>query len=627
LNRTAEKRKIYGLESNQEIDNQRLYRDIRPLILKALDPFRSAQNQCIVIIATSTVGFLIPALMMPAFLFACLVTIIAALTCRNRRLPWKLPMASKIKRDPGSRKPNSRSHKAAEGVYFLGNEHDSHEELWLSIEDLLAHFMVLGTTGSGKTELFLALAFNGLATASGCLFIDAKAGPELAMKLYHICRMLGRDDDLLLQNFRTGGKNIDLTTRSLSNNTNPFAFGSSDALTQLLVSLMPKEKDRNSIFQANAQTLVTGMMRALVELRDAGKLDLSIETIRSYFNLVKIVELSDRPDLSLEAQEGVKQALSTVGWREDKLFEEQTQAFSEQFGYAAAYFGLTLSSMTSTYGHIFNSGSMGEVDMYDVIRNRRILVVTLPAVEKAPQELENLGRVVLSSIRNACAVGLGDRIEGTVEDVINSLPINSTVPMLAITDEYAAIATPGYEQVFTQGRGLGVAGVLGSQDYAGMKKADESGAQQIVDNTRTKIAMRLQGGEETWRLLSTITGRGKAMMSTGSEQLPQSPVPGYRDRLTTSPEKMDRIDLRDLQSQIEGEFHGVYNGSIVRAASFYTDIKLRPDNQLRINRQLEVAPTAELDCYDSIMNQLANDWFEPIDGYQDDDFFEFSLND
>ncbi len=506
-----------------------------------LDPFRNAQGQATLILASACTGFFIPGILMPCFLIALLVTLIRSMTFRKERLPWRLPMTSNIKRDPGNRKPGSKRHGPAEGVYFVGNDHKTNEELWLSLEDILAHIMALGTTGSGKTEFFVALAFNALATGSGLIYIDAKAAPKLAMQLYHIARMLGRDDDYLLLNFRTGGKDIDLYARNLSNNTNPFAFGSSDALTQLLISLMPEEKGRNSIFQSNAQTLVTGMMRALVELRDAGKLDLSIDTIRDYFVLEKFVELAEREDLHHETRKGVSSALSTVGWRETKDLEEQTQAFSEQFGYAAAYFGLILSSLTNTYGHIYRT-ALGEVDMYDIIKNRRILVGTLPAMEKAPQAMENLGKLVLSSIRNACAVGLGDRIEGTVDDVINSLPTNSMTPILSITDEYAAIPTPGYDQIFTQGRGLGVSGAVGSQDYPGLKKADEAGAQQMVANTMTKYAMLLHGDEETWKLFKTIAGGGKVMQTTGTEMMPGQTISAYRDRLTATPEKVDRIN-------------------------------------------------------------------------------------
>ena len=123
---------------------------------------------------------------------------------------------------------------------------------------------------------------------------------------------------------------------------------------------------------------------------------------------------------------------------------------------------------------------------------RRILVVLLPSLEKAPAELASLGKISLSAIRNACAVGLGANIEGDAADVLEALPTDAIGigPYLCIVDEYAAIVTPGFEVVLTQGRGLGIAAIVASQDYAGIMEADKKGAQQMVANTSIKIFMK-----------------------------------------------------------------------------------------------------------------------------------------
>ena len=171
--------------------------------------------------------------------------------------------------------------------------------------------------------------------------------------------------------------------------------------------------------------------------------------------------------------------------------KEQPESFAEQFGYAQSYFGKALSSLTDTYSHIYGIVD-GEVDFADCILQRRILVVLLPSLEKAPPELASLGKISLAAIRNACAVGLGARIEGDAEDVLEALPTDAIGigPYLCIVDEYAAIVTPGFEVVLTQGRGLGIAAIVASQDYAGILEADQKGAQQMVANTSIKIFMK-----------------------------------------------------------------------------------------------------------------------------------------
>jgi hypothetical protein len=51
--------------------------------------------------------------------------------------------------------------------------------------------------------------------------------------------------------------------------------------------------------------------------------------------------------------------------------------------------------------------------------------------------------------------------------------------------------------VLTQGRGLGIAAIVASQDYAGIMEADKKGAQQMVANTSVKVFMKLQDAENS----------------------------------------------------------------------------------------------------------------------------------
>ena len=57
----------------------------------------------------------------------------------------------------------------------------------------------------------------------------------------------------------------------------------------------------------------------------------------------------------------------------------------------------SFSSLADTYGHIIRV-NLAEVDFKDVVLNRRILVVLLPALVKSPDELANLGIIIVSSL-------------------------------------------------------------------------------------------------------------------------------------------------------------------------------------------------------------------------------------
>lgn len=590
-------KKFRGLRDEQLQSRQKLIRDTRPLVFQIFDVLN---NSRVVggILVTFALCVLVPPFTGLYIVFCPLGIIMFAFRRKKSKkdgLPFRIPLTEKVK-DPSDPIPGTKRSKFAKagGAFLLGNEYQSQEELWLKNNDILTHMLILGTTGSGKTETLVSLSFNAVAMGSGFFYIDPKAAPKLALQIYIISRICGRDDDFRILDFLTGSRSRrGKTPQRISNTNNPFAFGSADSLTQLLVSLMPPSEGGNAIFAQNGQQLITSLMNILVDLRDQGKLHLSIETVRSYATAQQMDALARRDDVSDFAILSLKSFLNSVGWQEDKPYEKQGRNFGEQFSYARAYFGLALQSFADTYGHIYNV-SMGEVDMYDVIKNRRILVTLLPSLEKAQMELQQLGKINLSAVRNATAIGLGSEIEGTVDDVLNSLPTNSSVPFLSITDEYAAIPTPGYAEVLTQGRGLGISAIVASQDYAGITKADEKGveAKQIVSNTKVKICMTLEDPEDTYELFNKIAGEGDIMQTDGFTMQGQGGNSGhtlnYRDQQNAKIEKVNRINLRDLQEQIEGEFHAFFKGKVVRGFSFYADPPLENHMQLRINQFLQV---------------------------------------
>lgn len=238
---------------------------------------------------------------------------------------------------------------------------------------------------------------------------------------------------------------------------------------------------------------------------------------------------------------------------------------------------------------------VGEVTFSSPLLQRRVLVVLLPSLEKAPAELASLGKISLSAIRNACAVGLGAHIEGDAADVLEALPTDTVGigPYLCIVDEYAAIVTPGFEVVLTQGRGLGIAAIVASQDYAGILEADKKGAQQMVANTSIKIFMKMQDAEKTWELIRGQAGQGTVLRTTGFN-VNEKISAGYRDAMNTTVEQEDRVVLRDLQEQIEGEAHFIFSGQIVRGTMFFANPSLKKA-QLRVPQLVQLSQEKHYD--------------------------------
>lgn len=581
-------RKVRGIEDAEAYDRKRLLRDVRTPLEKALDVLKGQNAQLIGMGGAGVCLLVFPALVLPLFLLGVLFFLPTAYRLKfgRSRLPFRMPIGEPGE-DGGDPLPGRRGYARPEGIFFLGNQFPDRKELWLKAKDVLTHTLLFGTTGAGKTETLVSLAYNSLATGSGLFYIDPKASPKLDFQIWQMARFLGREDDFRTLNYGTSGKAQGKSPRRLSNTNNPFTTGSAEALTQLLVSLMPASDGANSIFADKAQALISGIMYALVDLRDKGEIKLSTSTIRDHLALEACVKLARDERLGEAARASIRAALNTCGWLAESPDDKQPQSFAEQFGYAQSYFGKPMSSLTDTYSHIYGAED-GEVDFADAIMQRRILVVLLPSLEKSPAELASLGKISLSAIRNACSVGLGANIEGGAADVLESLPTDAIGigPYLCIVDEYAAIVTPGFEVVLTQGRGLGIAAIVASQDYAGILEADQKGAQQMVANTSIKIFMKMQDAEKTWDLIRGQAGQTTVIRSTGY-RVREDRGSGYLDTQDTAVDKEDRVELRDLQEQIEGEAHFVFSGQIVRGDMFYAGPSLK-NAQLRVPQFLQL---------------------------------------
>lgn len=490
--------------------------------------------------------------------------------------------------DYGSPLPGRTAFAPARGGVFIGNENTTGLELWQTPQDFLTHMLLLGTTGAGKTEALVSLFFSALSTGAGGAYTDAKASPKLAMQIFQLLRFLGRDDDFrIISYFTSQLVKPSGTPERISNTNNMFAFGPAELLTQLLTSLIPSSSGDNAIFSQNAETLASALMYPLVWRRDNLKHPLSISVIRAHLNLQKCVELATDAQMPESMRLPLMSFLTGVGWQRDKPLDGQPRSLPEQFGYARGYFNLALAQLTDTYGHIHDTDT-GEIDMADIITQRRVMVTMLPALQKSPEQLGMLGKIILSGQRNAAAVGLGARVEGTSADVLDNLPVDTSNIFLAVTDEYGAIPTPGYAEILTQGRGLGVGAIIASQDSSGIIKGDEHAYKQIVENTTQKLIMRVESAMDTWDLVAGVAGEQEIFRTQGMRLGGENPASmgiSYRGSRDITIEKASRVVLQDFQEQVEGEFHLFSRGKLVRGRVFYSSPPLE-GRQLRVHRMI-----------------------------------------
>lgn len=564
-------KQMRGPEGRQEIRAIDLARDARPLSTKIVDWLKGPQNLATFLLFFAALAFVIPAVADLCLIFACLFTWFGLK--QEETSPLKLPIQSKAM-DANERHPATSEPSIAQGIFFLGNELKTAKEVWLTNSDCRQHFLVLGTTGAGKTEALLGFAANAVAWGSGFLFCDGKGDVALFSKVYALCRRFGREDDLLVLNYMTGNQDIGGGGGKLMSNTlNPFATGSSDTLTQMVVGLMDDAGGDGAMWKGRAAAMFTGVMRALTWLRDNNYIDLNVSEIRDHLQLKRIIDLADREkyqEMPPSIRKSIRSYMTSLpGFQEDKGYK-QSQTTLDQHGYLEMQFTKILGSLADVYGHIFHT-PYGEIDMADVVLNRRILVIMLPALEKSRDEIANLGKIVVATLKGMMGGTLGSEIEGTWDSVVVNRPTNSPSPFIVVLDEVGYYMVDGMDLMAAQARSLGFSLIFAGQDINAMKSLNEKVFGSVQGNTNSKIVMRTED-PETAKLAVEAAGKmWLARMKNYDGKPGEMGGRSYRDDMKAGAEEVDRINPLDLKDQDEGEMHIIHKGWVVRAKSFYAN--------------------------------------------------------
>jgi intracellular multiplication protein IcmO len=590
---------IRGIEAKHEHSASQLARDTRPLGERFAEFISLPATNFVVAFSGVATCFLFPAI--ADIIFIVCGSLFTFSYTRKYTLPFRLPKSAEVL-DYNDMIPGTQMARKSGGISFFGNDRVTQEELWFNNDDLRTHVLIFGSTGSGKTEALVSIAYNALLQASGFIYIDGKGDNSLFAKIFSMVRTMGRDDDMLLINFMTGARDIIGPQSSrLSNTMNPFARGSSSMVSNLVTSLMDSGGGGDSggdMWKGRAINFVESLMKILCYMRDKGAILMDANSIRSYFMLEKLekivvdrkfpgdnnieYDISDVPKVVMEPLETY--VLNLPGYN-IKNRGRQAGEVLEQHGFITMQLTRTFGSLADTYGHILRT-NLAEVDLKDVVLNRRILVVLLPALEKAPDELSNLGKIIIASLKAMMAAGLGDTVEGDYRDVILRKPTNSPAPYMCIMDEYGYYAVKGFAVVPAQARSLGFSAVFAGQDLPAFQKASKEEAASIGANCNIKICMKLEDPQETFEFFNKVAGEAYVTNVSGFQKSSGSLTVNYMDTGNTGVDRRSRIELLDLRDQREGQAHIFFKSTIIRAEMFYANPT--PVKSMRISHFLKV---------------------------------------
>ncbi|MBY3433196.1 TraM recognition domain-containing protein [Rhizobium laguerreae] len=462
---------------------------------------------------------------------------------------------------------------------------DHEDHLFITDEYVVTH----------NTETLLGFASNAVSWGSGFLFCDGKGDVALFAKVYALARRFGREDDLLVLNYMTGNTDIGLSYGEKRSNTlNPFATGSSDGLTQMVVGLMDDTGGDGAMWKGRATAMFTGVMRALTWLRDQQLIDLNVSEIRDHLQLKRIIDLANPEQyeqMPMPIRKSIKSYLTSLpGYKESQGYN-QSQTTLDQHGYLEMQFTKILGSLADVYGHIFHTPH-AEVDMADVVLNRRILVIMLPALEKSKDEIANLGKIVVATLKGMMGGTLGNKVEGNWGDIVENRPTNSPSPFIVVLDEVGYYMVDGMDLMAAQARSLGFAMVFAGQDINAMKRLNEKVFGSVQGNTNTKIIMRTED-PDTAKLAIDAGGKAYRAQLGSYQGQPGELGKTYSDNMEARLELVDRVNSRDLKDQDEGEMHIFHKDWMIRARGFYAapestlnkrKLRLRPNHFITVSK-------------------------------------------
>lgn len=460
-----------------------------------------------------------------------------------------------------------------------------------------------------NTELLLGVVSQTLMWSSGFLFIDGKGTTEFYARSWTLCKRFGREDDLRVLNFTDPGGDPDAPAggpATQSNTLNPFAKGSPDQLMNIVVSLMGDAGSGNDMWKSRAVSLVTAMMMGLCELRDSGEILLNVQTIRDFLFLGKgfdkeklggrkIKKLEDVPeeaweelrtraglielylralkgDLSTATKLAMKGFFDTLpGFSIDKAMngDNQETKANEQYGFLSMQLTKPLGSLADGYGHIFRT-PLGEIDMDDVVLNRRILVVLLPALQKAPEEMQNCGKIVVTMAKIMMGNASGFSLQGTRQEIVEAKQTRAPSPFIVVLDEAGYYMVKGIDVMMAQARSLGFMIIVAGQDMAAMQAIDAQIAETAAANASILAVGKTVDGNKTVQFVQQLMG--KATVSVTSGYTARTGAMGgtkWEDRMDASFQEVEKVKISELQNLSEGQFYFLFNGKLVRAATFY----------------------------------------------------------
>lgn len=414
------------------------------------------------------------------------------------------------------------------------------------------HEFIFGSTGVGKTRLAELKVVQDIIAGRNVVYIDPKSDKDMLNTIIATAIKYGRIGDLLF---------LSPIFPEFSIEINPTShYYMYEEIVEHVMAAVPSDDD---FFYNVAKETTMAIVQSIVLKRKAtGKHDVKInlEEIAgyAYYDGLKNLKdgISNINDKNLSAD-----IIKTT-----KLLEQILSSPQDYFSKVSTTLRSALNIMTNgNIGKVLGNASKN--DFVERLESGRGTILYVQTGTMLARETANV---------------VGKEVISMIQSVVGRYYLSGKVfknPLCLYIDELSNVVYRGIQDLYNKGRGAGVWIVGMTQSIADMIAVlGEDGAKQLLDNTNTKIIMRVQDLESA-----------KVFAELGGTRKKNSPIMSSNGGITARevdeyailPEDMLRLEKREFYYfGFEGQFYGKTNA--VKPVNF--DIEL--PNILQSNNEV-----------------------------------------
>ncbi|MDX2309987.1 type IV secretory system conjugative DNA transfer family protein [Pseudomonas sp. On1] len=330
----------------------------------------------------------------------------------------------------------------------------------LSDDIMTRHVALLAATGTGKTELLLAIIQQQIKKGAGLLLIEAKSDSDFSGSIYGMMEAAGRLDELLIINFEFP---------EMSHTYNPFFSGGVRATISTAMKLQANSKEE--FWTDIARYSLTAAVLAL-----------KLQPGEPVFHIKDIIAVLSDFDLLLSFIRNIRVSDSIyhsdgVEWLHSYLrfwFDEEKQVWNLR-GYKQLLQGLVskLSAFAhSEYSSIVNTYSP-DVDLKEAILQNKVVVLSMSSLADK-DGVKLFGKLFISDLARA----------------VGEIQLSKAKPLMmcpAIFDEYPSFMDESQVDLFQLARSANVPIIIAFQGVGFLQNISPAFVEMVLGNCWTHL--------------------------------------------------------------------------------------------------------------------------------------------